>query len=275
MMEQKSGTETSDRYTNFASSIFLIFVSLLFLGFIVLPLSSIFLNLNPTQVTNQLSNPEIINALIIGLVTASLATILSVILAIPTSYLLATRKFHGKSIIETILDIPLVLPPAVAGLALLLTFAPKGILGAVLRQLGIVLPGSMLAVILAQVFVSSTFTLRSSRTAFENIDRRLVDNASLFTNSRMKIFLTVTLPLARDGILSGIVMTWARSMGEFGATLLFAGNLPGVTQTMPLAIYTLMSKDIMASNILSAILIVVSFTVLIGFRILSRNKVVE
>ncbi len=193
-------------------------------------------------------------------------------LAIPTAYLLATRKFHGKIIIATILDIPMVLPPAVAGLALLLTFAPRGTVGFELNHFGIVLPGSILAVIMAQTFVASVFTLQSSRTAFESIDKRLIDNAKLFTNSRLKILQTVTLPLAKGGILSGVVMTWARSMGEFGATLLFAGNLPGVTQTMPLAIYTLMSEDIFASNMLSAILIVVSFTILIVFKLFNRRE---
>jgi molybdate transport system permease protein len=272
---QKLRTRTTNRIADGASTVFLICISLLMFGFIALPILSIFLNLNISQVSSQLGNPEIINALSIGLITASLATITSVIFAVPTAYLLASRRFHGKSLIETILDIPLVLPPAVAGLALLLTFAPRGILGSLLHRFNIVLPGSMLAVILAQIFVASTFTLRSSRTAFEGIDRKLLDNAKLFTNSRMRIFLSVTLPLARDGVISGIVMTWARSMGEFGATLLFAGNLPGVTQTMPLAIYTLMSQDIVASNMLSAILIGVSFTVLIGFKIFSRRTVKE
>ncbi|MDQ1280265.1 MAG: molybdate transport system permease protein [Thermoproteota archaeon] len=271
MMSQK----ISDHFSNVTSNIFLISICLLLCGFIAIPLLSIFLNVDIPQVKKQLSNPEVVSALITGLVTALVSTIISMIFAIPTAYLLANRKFPGKTIIDTLLDIPMVLPPAVAGLALLLAFAPRGILGSKLSQLGIILPGSMLAVIMAQTFVASVFTLRSSRMAFEHIDKRLIDNAKLFTNSKLRILLTVTLPLAKNGIIYGVLMTWARSMGEFGATILFAGNLPGVTQTMPLAIYTLMSEDIFASNTLSVILITVSFTVLIIFKSFNRGEVME
>ena len=264
--------QETNRFRDIAFDALLVVFCLLLLGFIVVPLLSIFLNVNLNQSCELLTKPGVISALAIGLATASLSTILSIVLAIPTAYLLATRRFRGKILVETILDIPLVLPPAVAGLALLLAFAPRGIFGPALSWLHIVLPGSVLAVVIAQTFVASVFTLRSSRTAFEGIDRRLIDNAALFTDSRLRILWTVILPLASDGVLSGIVMTWARSMGEFGATLLFAGNLPGVTQTMPLAIYTLMSEDIFASNMLSVILIVVSFTVLIAIRFLNRRR---
>ena len=268
-------TRKSDRLSGITSNIFLVCICLILFGFITLPLLVIFLNIDPLQIGRQLSNPEIVDALVIGLETSSLATVASMLLAIPTAYLLATREFRGRILVETVLDIPLVLPPAVAGLALLLALAPRGILGPILYRLGIILPGSMLAVILAQIFVASTFTLRSSKTAFENVDRQLVNNARLFTNSRLRIFWTITLPLARNGIISGIIMTWARSMGEFGATLLFAGNLPGITQTMPLAIYMLMVADPMASNVLSAILIGVSFMILILFKLFNQRKVAE
>jgi molybdate transport system permease protein len=166
----------------------------------------------------------------------------------------------------------MVLPPAVAGLALLLAFAPRGLLGPALLQLGIILPGSTFAVVLAQLFVASPFILRSAKTAFENVPRRLIDNATILTPSRVRVFVTVTLPLSLYGVMTGLVMTWARSMGEFGATIMFAGNLPGVTQTMPLAIYMLMAEDPMASNVLSAILVAISFFVLTVFRFLDRKR---
>ena len=154
----------------------------------------------------------------------------------------------------------------------MLAFAPRGLLGPTLREFGVILPGSTLAVVLAQVFVASPFLLRSAKAAFENVDRALIDSAKILSASRLRVFLTITLPLATHGLVAGAIMTWARSMGEFGATLMFAGNLPGVTQTMPLAIYMLLAEDPLASNVLSAILVLVSFTVLALFRLLGRRR---
>jgi molybdate transport system permease protein len=244
----------------------------LFLLFIAIPLLAVFYNLDATKMAVELRNPSIIQALNLGVGTSLLATLVSFIFGVPTAYLLATRNFIGKSIFDALLDVPIVLPPAVAGLALLLAFAPRGLLGPALKHLGLVLPGSTLAVILSQFFVASPFVLRSSKAAFENVDKKVVDSARLLNPSRIGVFLTVTLPLAANGVLAGVVMTWARAMGEFGATLMFAGNLPGVTQTMPLAIYVLMADDPLASNVLSAILVVTSFSILIIFRLLGRGK---
>lgn len=246
--------------------------SLVFLFFIIIPLAAIFYNLDATKVILELQNPEVVDALSLGAVTSSLASFLSFLFGVPTAYLLATRNFMGKSIFDAVMDVPMVLPPAVAGLALLLAFAPRGLLGPELRQLGIILPGSTLAVVLSQFFVASPFVLRSSKAAFENVDKKLVDSARLLNPSSFGVFFTVTLPLAANGVVAGLVMTWARAMGEFGATLMFAGNLPGVTQTMPLAIYMLMAEDPLASNVLSAILVVTSFTILIMFRLLGSGK---
>ena len=141
-----------------------------------------------------------------------------------------------------------------------------------MRELGIILPGSTLAVILAQLFVASPFLLRSAKASFEDVDRSVIESARILNPSRLRVFFTVTMPLAAHGIMAGTIMTWARSMGEFGATLMFAGNLPGVTQTMPLAIYMLLAEDPLASNVLSAILVVVSFSVLALFRVLGRKR---
>jgi molybdate transport system permease protein len=245
--------------------------ALLFLVFIVIPLVAIFLNLDLQSLMGELRNPQVTNALSLGILTSVLSTLGSFAFGVPTAYLLATREFAGKKLMDTALDIPIVLPPAVAGLALLLAFAPRGLLGPLLRHLGLILPGSTLAVILSQFFVASPFVLRSSKAAFENVDRKLVDSARLLNPSKFSVFFTVTLPLAANGVLAGIVMTWARAMGEFGATLMFAGNLPGVTQTMPLAIYVLLAEDPIASNVLSAILVIVSFSILGIFKWLSSR----
>ncbi len=253
-------------------NLFLGSISLVFILFILLPLVAIFLNLNLGTVVMELQNPSVLDAMKVGLATSSLATIISFAFGVPTAYLLATKDFRGKSLVDALLDLPMVLPPAVAGLALLLAFAPRGLLGPVLLQLGIILPGNVFAVVLAQLFVASPFILRSAKTAFENVPRKLVDNARILTPSGVRVFLTVTLPLSMYGVMTGLVMTWARSMGEFGATLMFAGNLPGVTQTMPLAIYMLMAQDPLASNLLSAILVVISFFVLVLFKLFDRKR---
>ena len=254
------------------SKVLLWILPLTFLLFIVIPLVAVFYYLNPTKIAVELRNPSIVDALGLGLVTSLLAACVSFVFGVPTAYLLATRNFKGKTLIDTIFDVPMVLPPAVAGLALLLAFAPRGLLGPELKQLGIILPGSTIAVVLSQFFVASPFVLRSSKAAFENVDKKLIDSARLLNPSRFGVFFTITLPLAANGVLAGLAMTWARAMGEFGATLMFAGNLPGVTQTMPLAIYMLMAEDPLASNVLSAILVVTSFSILIIFRLLERGK---
>jgi molybdate transport system permease protein len=247
-------------------------ISLVFILFILLPLAAIFVNLSPDAMFMELHNSSVLDAMKVGLATSSLATIISFAFGVPTAYLLATRDFRGKSLVDALLDLPMVLPPAVAGLALLLAFAPRGLLGPALLQLGIILPGNVFAVVLAQLFVASPFILRSAKTAFENVPRKLVDNARILTPSGVRVFLTVTLPLSMYGVMTGLVMTWARSMGEFGATLMFAGNLPGVTQTMPLAIYMLMAQDPLASNLLSAILVGISFFVLALFKLFDRKR---
>ncbi len=247
-------------------------ISLVFILFILLPLAAIFLKLDLSTVVMELQNPSVLDAIKVGLATSLLATILCFAFGVPTAYLLATKSFRGKSFVDALLDLPMVLPPAVAGLALLLAFAPRGLLGPTLQQLGIILPGNTFAVVLAQLFVASPFILRSAKTAFENVPKRLIDNARMLSRSRVRVFLTVTLPLSAYGVMTGLIMTWARSMGEFGATIMFAGNLPGVTQTMPLAIYMLMVEDPLASNVLSAILVIISFFVLALFRLLDRKR---
>jgi molybdate transport system permease protein len=245
--------------------------SLLFLLFILIPLATVFLNLDLQGVLVELHNQQVTDALSLGLVTSLIATLVSFVFGVPTAYLLATRSFPGKKLMDAVMDIPMILPPAVAGLSLLLAFAPRGLLGPSLLRLGIILPGSTLAVVLAQFFVASPFVVRSAKAAFESVDRRLIDSARLLNPSKISVFVTVTLPLAANGVLAGAVMTWARAMGEFGATLMFAGNLPGVTQTMPLAIYVLMAFDPLASNVLSAILVGTSFTILVIFKFLGRG----
>ncbi len=249
----------------------LVIVVLLFVLFITIPILAVFLRIDQSQLLLQIQNPQVLNAITLGLLTASAATITSFIFAIPTGYLLATRKFYGKTVVDTLIDIPIVLPPAVAGVALLLAFYPQGLLGPLLDSVGLKLPGSTIAVILAQTFVASPFILRAAKTAFENMNPDLINSAKILTDSSIRVFFTIILPLSARQIVSGTIMTWARAMGEFGATIIFAGNIPGVTQTMPLAIYLLLLQDLSAAIVLSAIMIVISFTVLITVKLLNQK----
>jgi len=185
---------------------------------------------------------------------------------------MATRNFPGKTVLDTLMDLPIVLPPAVAGIVLLYAFAPKGILGPIFNRLGLIIPGSTIAVIIAECFVASPFLLRSAKTGFENMDKDIINSAKMLSDSRLRIFFTIALPLSIRAIISGTMMTWARAMGEFGATLMFAGNLPGITQTMPLAIYVLLYSNPLGGVMLAIILIIISFSILIVVKVLEQKR---
>jgi molybdate transport system permease protein len=240
--------------------------------FVTLPILAVFLRIEPGQVNAQLHNAQIIDAIKLSLFTSGTATAIALVLTVPTAYFIATRNFPGKVIVDALMDLPIVLPPAVAGVVLLYAFAPKGLLGPIFNRLGFIIPGSTIAVIIAETFVASPFLLRSAKTGFENMDKDIINSAKMLTGSRLRVFFTVTLPLSIRAIISGTMMTWARAMGEFGATLMFAGNLPGITQTMPLAIYTLLYSDPLAGIMLSIILIIISFSVLIIVKLLEQKR---
>ena len=234
--------------------------------FIVIPIASVFLSVPGSSIALQLVNTDTLNAIRLSLVTSTTSLVVIMLLGIPTARVLTRREVRGMRVIDTIIDIPIVLPPAVAGLALLLAFAPRSPIGAVLLQYGIILPGNIVAVIMAQTFVAMPFFLRSARTAFEEINPKIEVAASLLSPSSFYSFRKVVLPLASRGLVAGAILAWGRAMGEFGATLLFAGNLPGITQTMPLAIYLDLAVDIQQASFVSCILIVISFAVIIGVR---------
>lgn len=248
------------------------FIVLTYFLFVAIPIVGIFLKIEPSQVNAQLHNSAIIDAIQLSLFTSATATLIALVLAVPTAYFMATRNFRGKAIFDTLIDLPIVLPPAVAGIVLLYAFAPKGILGPIFNKFGIILPGSTTAVIIAETFVASPFLLRSAKIGFENMDKDIINSAKMLTGSRLRVFITITLPLTMRAIISGAMMTWARAMGEFGATLMFAGNLPGITQTMPLAIYVLLYSNPLGGVMLSIILIIISFSVLILMRLLEQKK---
>ncbi len=220
-----------------------------------------------------LSAPSVVEALQLSLITTAITVALAVVLGTPLAYLLARYRFPGYGFIDTFLDLPIVLPPAVAGIALLLTLGRRGWAGQWLdRQFGITIGFTTLAVVLAQLFVAAPFYIKAAKAGFESVDRNLETIALSLGSRSFRTFWKITVPLSLPALLGGIVMTWARALGEFGATIMFAGSFEGQTQTMPLAIYASFDSagGLNEAVTLSVILIVVSFAVLLIFKGLSR-----
>jgi len=245
---------------------------LVLLTFLVLPLASIFLQVLPQgEVWSTLRRPLVTEALRLSTLTSLCSLCFAVLLGTPIAYLLARVRFRGAAVVDTLVDVPMVLPPTVAGVALLMAFGRRGVLGSWLEVVGVQISFTTVAVVLAQSFVSLPFYVRAARAGFQSVDQELELVAYTLGHSPLSTFLRVTVPLAFPALLGGAVMAWARALGEFGATIMFAGNFRGRTQTMPLAIYTAMESDLTAALVLSAFLIVVSFSVLLGVRLVLRR----
>jgi molybdate transport system permease protein len=208
-------------------------------------------------------------ALTLTLLTSLASLAVVVALGTPLAYLLARRRFPGARVVDTLVDLPIVLPPAVAGIALLMAFGRRGVAGRWLDEAGIAVVFTPAAVVLAQVFVAVPFFVRAAKSGFARVDRDLEEAAADLGASPATVFRTVTLPLARSGLAAGAVLAWARALGEFGATILFAGNLPGQTQTMALAIYGRYGAgDLEAALLLALVLLGASLAILLGVRLL-------
>jgi molybdate transport system permease protein len=206
-------------------------------------------------------------AVMLSLLTSCLAIAVIVVLGTPLAYILARKSFPGARLIDTLVDLPIVLPPAVAGIALLVAFGRYGIVGRWLNELGITVGFTTAAVVLAQIFVAAPFFVRACKSGFTRVDRDLEEAAADLGASAPRVFRTVTLPMAFPSLAAGAVLAWARALGEFGATIMFAGNFPGVTQTMPLAIYSRFGAgDLTSALLLSLILLILSVIVLLGLR---------
>jgi molybdate transport system permease protein len=251
--------------------LFLALASLLVL-FLTLPLVALVLRAVPLGLDAWL-DPATLDALQLSLITASLATLIAFGIGTPVAYLLARESFRGKTIIDTLIDLPMVLPPAVAGLALLMAFGRRGLFGPTLSLFGVELPFTTTAVILAETFVAAPFYVRSAKAGFGAVDRKLEQMSELLGVSSFKTFLRVTLPLAAPSLFGGLLMTWARALGEFGATIMFAGNFPGRTQTMPLAIYSGLESNLDSALGLSVFLVIVSFGILFAVRAISPKGI--
>jgi molybdate transport system permease protein len=248
-------------------------LSLPLVTFLALPLVALLLRLSPTALLGHLFQPQVAQAIALSMATTSVTLFVTLVIGTPVGYLLGRMEFRGRQLVDTLIDLPMVLPPAVAGIALLLAFGRRGLFGQYFDDLGIHIAFTQSAVVLAQLFVAAPFYVKAAATGFEAVDEEIHQAAALDGANGWQIFQLITLPLARTALLGGAVMTWARALGEFGATIIFAGNFPGRTQTMPLAIYLGFELDLNIALTLAIILLVASFLVLVVVKGLLGQRV--
>jgi molybdate transport system permease protein len=245
----------------------LIAAAALLVGLIAVPLANLFLHLAPADVVAALATPDARAALALSAFTTIIALTVTVALGTPLAYLLARVAFPGRRVVDALVDVPIVVPPAVAGLALLLAFGRNGTFGPLLHAAGIQLAFSTTAVVIAQVFVSSPFYVRAARAGFAGVDRTLEAASLTLGMGPLRTFARITVPLAAPALVGGAVLSWARALGEFGATIMFAGNLMGITQTAPLAVYVhLESGDLPVAVALAVVMIACSLVIVFGVR---------
>lgn len=236
-------------------------------AFLTLPLLSLFLRA-PFKVLRSAQCCLIVReALLLSLGTSLTTTALTFVIGTPVAYTLAVRRFRGRRILETMIELPLTLPPIVAGVGLLLAFGRRGYLGRHLSVLGIDLSFTLVAVVMAQFMVASPYYIKTAASAFGSVPEPLLRASRTLGAGPVRTLLKVTLPLCRNALLAGLAMTWARAVGEFGATIMFAGNFPGRTQTMPLAILTTMQQDLHAGIVLAVVMV----SVCLGVFVLARR----
>ncbi|GAA1458294.1 ABC transporter permease [Nocardiopsis exhalans] len=235
--------------------------------FLVLPFAGMLIRAPWTTMGARVTDPDVLAALWLSLSTATVATVVSLIIGVPLAWLLARTEFPGRRFVRALVTVPLVIPPVVGGVALLIVLGRNGLVGQYLDAwFGLTLPFTSAAVVIAQVFVAMPFLVISVEGALRGADRRYEEAAATLGASRVTIFTRVTLPMVLPGIGAGAVLCWARALGEFGATITFAGNFPGTTQTMPLAVYMAMQRDPEAAIVLSLVLLLVTLVVLATLR---------
>ena len=237
------------------------------LAFLLLPIVAIFARTSPAHLLSQLSNPVVKDALVVSLKTTLIAQALIVVFGTPLAFLLASRRFRGRALVVTLVELPLVLPPAVAGIGLLAAFGRFGLLGSSLRALGITLPFTQTAVTIAVAYVASPLYIRQAVAAFEATDPNLAAASRTLGAGPARTFFRVIAPLARGGLIAGLALSFARGLGEFGATIMFAGSLQKVTQTLPLAIYAEFAVNFNATLAMSGVLVLISIVLLAGLHL--------
>jgi molybdate transport system permease protein len=237
------------------------------LAFLVLPVVAIFVRVPPGDLLGALGHDVTRDALLVSLKTSAIAHAAVLVVGTPAAYVLGRKRFRGRAVILTLVELPLVLPPAVAGIALFAAFGRAGLLGGELDALGIQIPFTQAAVVLAVAFVESPFYLRGAIAAFEAVDGSLLDAARTLGAAPARVFVRVALPLAAGGLAAASALALARGLGEFGATIIFAGSLQGVTQTLPLAIYAQFEQDFDTALAISALFIAVGAVLLVALKL--------
>jgi molybdate transport system permease protein len=239
------------------------------LTFLTLPVVAIFVDSSPGTLLSSLGEEGALEALKLSFLCTSIAIAIIVVIGTPAAYLLATRRFRGRATVVTLIELPLVMPPAVAGIGLLAALGPTGILGGVVSDLGLELVLTTTGVVLALVFVASPFYLRQAQSAFEAVDPTWLDASRTLGASEARTLFAIAIPAAGAGLVSGLALAWGRALGEFGATLMFAGSFRGITQTVPLAIYERFANDFDSALALSAVLVAVSAALLLSIKLLT------
>jgi len=245
------------------------------LVFLVLPIVAIFANTTPGHLLNSLDDPTARDALWLSLKATLTALAIIVVVGTPAAYLLATREFRGRAVAQTLIELPLVLPPAAAGIGLLAALGPEGMLGGLLQDAGIQLVLQPAGVVVALVFVASPFYLRQAEAAFAAIPTTVMHASRTLGSGEAATLARVAIPTARPGLVAGAALAWGRALGEFGATLMFAGSFRGITQTVPLAIYERFAVDFPAALALSAILVCVSFALLLSVKFATGRRALD
>lgn len=243
----------------------------LLVGFISLPFASLIVWTVSEEAWRAMASPVALDALLLSIKTTSISMAIILVLGTPAAYVLARADFRGKKILDTLVDVPAVLPPSAAGIALLLAFGRFGLVGQHLQVLGITITFTTAAVVIAEVFVAGHFYVRQAAVGFAGV-RRDVEEAALVDGAgRLSAFLKVTVPLASPALIAGAMMAWARALGEFGATIVFAGSFRGVTQTIPLAIFAEFQSNIDAAVALSVLVLTFAFAVILTVRYLTAR----
>ena len=240
--------------------------SLLFLALALLPLLALLWASVPAQPLQRLREPVVQQALWLSLSTSLTSTALCLLIGLPVAYLLARHRFPGRALLDTLIDLPMTLPPVVAGLALLLTFGRMGLLGRYLEAWGVRIAFSTAAVVLAQTFMAAPFFIRAARAGFQSVPLELEHAAMTLGRNRWGVFWSVSAPLAAPALLAGTVLAWARALSEFGATMVFAGSFPGVTQTLPLAVMSEFERDVHGAVAVSVVSLALALGALAGAR---------
>ena len=253
-----------------AAAVLVFAAALVALAFLLVPVLAIFVHVPPGRLLAQLSSPVVGDALLVSLKTTLIAQALILLLGTPMAYLLASRRFRMRALLVTLVELPLVLPPAVAGIGLIAAFGRFGLLGSPLRAAGITVAFTQAAVVLAVTLVSSPLYVRQAIATFEAVDPRLVAASRTLGAGRGRTFFRVVLPLAWSGLAAGEALAFARGLGEFGATIMFAGSLQGVTQTLPLAIYAQFGVSFDVALAMSALLVLVSAALLVSLKLTLR-----